>query len=306
MDLTQDHKSRKQSAYWANLVEGDTGGYKAEVMERLIAAFMPSQAEAILDIGCGSSEIALHYQKVLSAPRLVCMDYDPAVLAQSAAKYPGADIEWRTADIFEIDRWEDRFDLVFMLDMLHEVYSFYGRPNRNVAEPIDHVLGLAAAQDALRKVAQVVRPGGGVVITDNVICEEDVEVEVKLRRPDVIDAVRYFLAEYPSRRMAHVWTAPDVLRLSSADFCILLTQYNKIKQGDTARWNVEKLEIHQYMTLSQFKTCFADLGFSLHAEIGTPAAARDEWRADFAMLKGLADLPEKRITLLATRDGGVK
>ncbi|MBF0372119.1 MAG: methyltransferase domain-containing protein [Alphaproteobacteria bacterium] len=301
MDLTQAHKSRKQTAYWANLVGGETAVYKARVIDDLIATHRPGDVDSLLDIGCGTSEVALHYLDALNGRRLVGLDYDEAVVSAAARRYTDPRLEWRRADIFELDRCADRFQLVFLLDMLHEVYSFYGRPNRELAEPIDHALGLEAAREALTKVAQVVSPGGGVVITDNVLCPTDSPVSVRVKTPEARDAVRRFLAEYPARRMRHAWLDGDVLDLSAHDFCILLTQYNKIKRGDEARWNVEKLEIHQYMTVAEYRSHFAELGFTMHAVVGTPPETTEEWNGDFEAVSGLPALPEKRITLLAVR-----
>lgn len=305
MELSQDHKSRKKSAYWDNLVGGETGHYKALVIEKLIATHLPSKVDAILDVGCGTSEIFLHYGRALAAKKMVGMDYDAAVVAAAAEQFPmvgSTTVDWRVADIFEIGNWTDRFDLVFLLDMLHEVYSFYGRPNRDVGEPVNHELGLKKALDALTNVAGLVRPGGGIVITDNVIAEGTSLVHVRMRTPKVTAVVRRFLSEYPTRHIAGIWVSDEVLQLPIADFCILLTQYNKLKAADQGRWNVEKLEIHQYMTLSEYRAFFEELNFTLFSEVGTPASALTEWQDDFEVLKGLPALPDKRITLLAVKN----
>lgn len=301
MELTQTHKSRKRDAYWDNLVQGETAQYKVKALDALIAAHGPSKVDGLLDIGCGTSEIALHYLDALGGRRLVGLDYDAAVVEAAARRYGDPRLEWRQADIFELGRSADRFDLVFMLDMLHEVYSFCGRPNGDVAEPIDHALGLDAARRALAQVATVVAPGGAVAITDNVLCPDDVRVTVRVLNAQARGAVGRFLDEYPARRMAHRWAGADTLEIGSHDLCILLTQYNKLKQADPARWNVEKLEIHQYMTVAEYRDCFGDLGFTLHATVGTPPDAGAEWTADFRMESGLPGLPDKRITLLAVK-----
>lgn len=303
MELTEAHKSRKQDAYWENLVQGETARYKARELDALIAAHCPPAVDGLLDIGCGTSDIALHYLDALRGRRLVGLDYDPAVVEAAAARHTDPRVEWRTADVFELASSADRFDLVFILDMLHEVYSFYGRPNRDVSEPVDHALGLDAARRALAQIAAVVAPGGAIAITDNVLCPDDVPVSVRVRNPAARQAVLDFLREYPARRIVHSWRDDDVLQLGSHDFCILLTQYNKLKRGDLARWNVEKLEIHQYMTLAEYQSCFAGLGLALNATVGTPADAVAEWQDDFMVEDGMPDLPHKRITLLAVRAG---
>lgn len=299
--LTDDHKSRKQDAYWADLVGGDTGQYKAAVLDRLLRDHFPGSAHALLDIGCGTNDIAFAHRARLGAPVMVCADYDPAIVARMKAEHAGSDIDWRVADIFDIDRWEDRFDIVFLLDMLHEVYSFRGREQAGVPGPIDHAKGMAALDEAMTRIARIVAPGGAIAITDNVLCPKTGPVDVKLRNPAVRAAVTRFLAEYPSRRMVVAWPEPDVLRIAAHDLCILLTQYNKIKSGEEARWRVEQLEIHQYLDEAGYRALFDRLGFDVHCVIATPAPALAEWREDFTVLDGLPDLPPKRVTLLAVR-----
>lgn len=299
MDISQDHKSRKRDGYWTNLVDGETGLYKAEAIDALIGEHLP-RCDDILDIGCGTSVIGVHLRDRLAARRLVFMDYDEAILDAMRAQLGDDKIEWKLGDIFTIGAWGDRFDLVLLLDMIHEVYSFYGRPVREVVSEIDHAKGQAVVRDALEQVAMLVRPGGGIVISDNVLAPAKAALTVRIRTEAAYAAVTRFLAEYPSRRIAVDWTDDRTMRIDSHDFCILLTQYNKIKSGQDDRWNVEKFEIHQYMTQAEFAAMFEDLGFTLHALVGTPEGAAAEWDEDFAVEGGA--LPDKRITLIAVKD----
>ena len=301
MDIAQDHKERKRSGYWANLVEGETGLYKAEAIDELVSGVFPAHCGSILDIGCGTSGIALALRRRLGAGRVVFMDYDAAVIERLRGESTDPTIEWVVNDIFAVGEWSERFDLILLLDMIHEVYSFYGRPVRDMTIPIDHVRGQGAVRTALAQVATLVNPGGGVIITDNVLCRQAVPLVVRLRTPAVVRAVRRFLDEYPSRRMAIEWHDEATIGIGSHDFCILLTQYNKIKSGQEDRWNVEKFEIHQYMTEDELRSMFEALGFDLHCIIGTPPGARAEWEEDFAVLDGLSAIPEKRVTLLAVK-----
>lgn len=302
--LTDDHKSRKQDAYWDDLVGGDTSQYKEAVLDHLIGAHLPDHVEAVLDIGCGTSDIAFKHRDRLGASTLVCSDYDAAIVERMKVEHAGRNVDWRVGDIFEIDRWEDRFDLVFLLDMIHEIYSFYGRESRDVPGEINHERGSEAVRAALTSVSRIVRPGGGIAITDNVLTAETGPVTVRLRTPEARAAVDRFLAEYPSRRMVVERPEPDLLVIKAHDFCILLTQYNKIKSGQEHRWRVEQLEIHQYLDEDGYRHLFDSLGFDLHCVIGTPKPALEEWQEDFEVLAGLPDLPPKRVTLLAVKRPG--
>jgi SAM-dependent methyltransferase len=296
---TNEHKTRKRDAYWEDLVGGGTAAYKLAQLESLLDEHPVPRGGVVLDVGCGTSDASDFVRGLVEASSAVRCDYDAAIVQRESDVCTDPSVEFRVADIFELAGWTDEFSLVLFLDMLHEVYSFVGR-GADVNAEIDHDRGLRAVREAVASVGRLVVPGGGIVITDNVVCEPEVDVLVEVSataRP----AVLRFLAEYPSRRMAVRWPGDSVLAIGSRDLCVLLTQYNKIKKGDEERWTVEQLEIHQYMTAQEYRSMFDDLGFDLHTRIGTPADALEEWERDFRVVSGLSALPPKRITLLAIR-----
>ncbi len=301
MNITADHKNTKNPDYWNDLIGGTTSQYKEAVMAELISRHLKRQVDCIADIGCGTCETILKYGKLLKAKKLICTDYDAKIIEAMKLKHQDKPIEWRTADLFELKSFNEQLDLVFFMDMLHEIYSFYGRPQKDLKFPVDHQAGQEFVKQAVKNIAQFVTPGGGIVITDNVLCEENVSVRVHLQRAEVIEAVRYFFENYSTKSMPHQLSKTGELTINSRDFCILLTQYNKIKRQDWKRWSTERYEIHQYMTLSEYTQMFRDLDFQVHAVIGTPQETRDEWEEDFKVSSGLSQIPEKRITLLAVK-----
>lgn len=300
IDIVAQHKQGKKLAYWDNLVGGNTSIYKTRWIVDLIDRFGPKTVSEMIDIGCGTCDLLFRLRDKLQARSLTLMDYDSAVIASLKSQYPDETVEWVVADIFEIGESRKKYDLIFLLDMIHEVYSFYGRPNREVSQPIDHALGVKAVEAILDNVTEICAEGGGIVITDNVLTDEEIDLVVDVRNDKALVAVRYFLDNYPTRRISVDWLSSNRMRINSRDFCVLLTQYNKIKAEDFDRWNVEKMETHQYYSLAEYRAAFARRGFVIHAEIGTPNDAEQEWNEDFAMVSGLATLPPKRITLLAT------
>lgn len=299
----QEHKSLKQPDYWSDLTSGTTSQYKERVIERLLADHFPKSCGGIVDVGAGTCDALLRYKEKLSATQVAIIEYDEKILNQMRHHYPQKFIRWIHADILQIASMglTPEFDLVFLMDMLHEVYSFYGRPDRDLGTQVEHTLGLAYVRQALENVLSIMKTGCGMVISDNILCTENHEVRIRMRRPVVVDAVRYFFTHYATRRIVHAFPEQDVMTLNARDFCILLTQYNKIKQNNWTRWNVERHEIHQYMTLAEYQHTFDGLGFDLYPVIGTPDATVAEWNEDFEVLDGLERIPEKRITLLAMR-----
>lgn len=295
------HKSSKKNSYWENLVQGNTASYKEKMMDYLLNLHGPLTVKKILDIGCGTCELIFKYQDCYPASHATCIDYDSKVIEQLQRKYSRHNVHWMVQDVFQLNMIEQKFDLIFLLDMIHEVYSFYGRPTGDVNTPINHMKGVEVVKKLLMNVASVTQQGGGIIITDNILCEEDVTIKIKLKNSDTIKAIDYFLKNYRTKKLNAEFITNDIMTIGSHDFCVLLTQYNKIKQNNWDRWNVERLETHQYFTLTQFERFFINEGFALYPVIGTPQDAKQEWAEDFDILEGLTSMPEKRITLLAIK-----
>lgn len=301
-NISSDHKNSKNPDYWNDLISGTTSQYKEAVMAKLIAEHFKKQADVLVDIGCGTCETILKYGKQLKAQKLICIDYDAKIIEQMKTLHHDKPIEFRVADIFDLSSFKERIDLVFFMDMLHEIYSFYGRPDKNLQTPVDHSLGQKYVKQAVANIAEKIAPLGGIIITDNVLCEENVDVTVRLKRPEIVETIKYFFENYTTRKFNFRWESKDQIVMNSRDFCILLTQYNKIKNKNWVRWGTERYEIHQYMTLSEYHQMFQDLGFKLHAVVSTPLETAREWDEDFQMLAGFKKIPEKRITLLAVKE----
>jgi SAM-dependent methyltransferase len=300
-DISAQHKEVKKHTYWDNLVGGGTAAYKEKKIDELLQKHRPASIEHMIDIGCGTCELIFHYQKEFRVKSVTCMDYDKSVIDKLKSKYSSMSVQWRVADVFELGKEQKKYDLVFLLDMIHEVYSFYGRPNGQLSQPIDHALGLTAVCNLLDNITQATLPGGCIIITDNVLSEENKDVRIRLNNQGVIDAIHYFLREYPTRKITANFVKQDELIIKSQDLCVLLTQYNKIKNQNWDRWNVEKMETHQYFSLSEYQNEFSRRGFTVHALVETPPEADLEWREDFSVIEGLSQLPHKRITLLAKK-----
>lgn len=301
MDIHEKHKDSKNNDYWENLVEGNTGLYKTAVLEKLVNKYFSRECSRILDVGVGTSEEILKYKEMFNAQKIVCIDYDAKIIEMMKSKHDNPSIEWKVADVFNIDDSIGMFDFVLLFDMLHEIYSFYSRPNKDIKLPIDHEAGLEYVKTALRNITKLINPQGGLSITDNVVATENKPVKIKLANEQIISTVKYFFKNYPSKKIEHTFLAEDVVEINSRDFCVLLTQYNKIKKQNMTRWNVERLEKHQYMTVEEYEAFFNEIGFSLHYVAETPRDNLMEWSGDFTILDGLDNFPNKRITLLAIK-----
>lgn len=304
MDIAAIQKKLKAEEYWDELSSGPTSFYKKLVVEKLLREHFDSvPSSRVLDVGCGGSSVAFAFRELLQPREMVCIDYDAKLIEEAKAASSETLVRWREASVYDLADWEERFELVFLFDILHEVYSFDGRIDADLEQPISHEKGIASLRRALESVDSVLCNRGGMVVTDNVLCEEQIPVCARCQSPEVHEAVRKLLTEYPSRILKAELSSDGVLEIDSQDFCVLLTQYNKIKKGDWARWKIERLETHQYMTPSEYHSVFDTLGYSVFFELGSPEAAYNEWKEDFSLISGWKDFSPKRISLLAIKKG---
>jgi SAM-dependent methyltransferase len=300
MDIANQHQEQKQVSYWDNLVSGNTSQYKEAHMARLIDQHL-KKCESIIDIGCGTCETIFKYRDKFGAKKLACMDYDQAVIEKLKQKHQDSGVEWLVQDIFKLPEFQGGFDLILLMDMIHEVYSFFGRPNRDLNLEVDHQIGISIVLDALKNVAHICNQGGAIVITDNVLTDTNNLLKVRIKNPLVKDVLLELKAAYPTKRFTFQIKDDLTFEIREREFCILLTQYNKLKSSNRSRWNVERMEIHQYMSGAEFTKTFDGLGFDTFMEIGMPPDAQKEWNEDFEVIAGRTGIPDKRITLLARK-----
>lgn len=299
MDASQTHQSLKQKRYWETLTTRETHGYREVVLNRLLAEAFPTGCRTILEIGAGTDILIQRIGNTLGATELHCADYDASKVEEMQASHPS--IHWRQLDALTIDSFQPAPDLILLMDMAHEVYSFHGRPNKDPQAKVSHSLGIASIKTMIGNLSAILAPGGAIAITDNVLCEENGNVIVRCRNAAARTAIELFFKDYQTKEIDGRFLDAQCFTIKARDLCILLTQYNKIKTKDWERWAIERMEIHQYLSLEEFRSLFKEFGLFLTAEVGTPEGAWQEWNEDFEVLEGLDALPPKRISLLARK-----
>jgi len=295
----QEHMRRKRDAYWSDLVGGVTGRYKTEQVIRQLAGRRLPADSAVVDVGAGTSDLAKMVAEIGGASRIICVDYDETIVRNGASAESDPRVEWRAADARELGGWSDRVGAVTFFDILHELYSFVGRAGGEAA--VDHQLGRAAVEEALSAAASLLAPGGVLIITDDVLPEEETAVRVACRRPDIVAVVRRIEREYRSRTLEIRWLDEQVFEIPARTFITLLTHYNKPKAGNEARWAVEQMEVHEYMAVSEYDAFLRRINLTPSIAVGTPAEALAEWQEDFQLLAGLEAFPFKRVSVVASK-----
>jgi len=107
----------------------------------VVLASLSSGVSRVLDVGCGDGILAADLVDA-GVPRVVGLDVDRHVLDRARARHEGRSIEWVHGDVFDVAIEPESFDAVVSVAALHH---------------------MDAAQ-ALGRFAQLVRPGGTVVV----------------------------------------------------------------------------------------------------------------------------------------------
>lgn len=294
-----EHMRRKRDAYWSDLTAGETGRYKTDQVVRLLAARSLPVESSVIDIGAGTSDLSALVADIGGVRDIVCVDYDPALVAERAAHEENPLVNWRVADARDLTHLDTTPGAVTFFDVLHEVYSFVGRDEETGR--VVHEVGIEAVREALRSAAEVLAPGGVVIVTDDVLPDQEITTVVRARNDLAAETVRLLERDYPSCDLEIVWRDDAVFEIPSRRLITLLTQYNKPKRGDMDRWRVEQMEVHEYMSANEIRTFFEGLGMRVDLETGTPEQARLEWESDFEVIEGLSALPDKRVAVVAQK-----
>ena len=104
-------------------------------------ACVPASATSVLDVGCGDGFLAARLAR--RVPLVVAIDADAPVLDRAQARFPAARVTWCHGDVLTHPLGRESFDAVVSNAMLHH---------------------LPDAGTALRRLSQLVRPGGTLAI----------------------------------------------------------------------------------------------------------------------------------------------
>ncbi|AFC32936.1 type 12 methyltransferase [Paenibacillus mucilaginosus 3016] len=115
--------------------------YVSRLGQSLIGMLQPAAGERILDIGCGTGDLAWEIAK--SGAHVTGIDSSEAMIAQAAAKYPALQFRCDDAQTFRLQAGEAPYDALFSNAALHWI--------RRPAE-------------AAEAMALALRPGGRLVV----------------------------------------------------------------------------------------------------------------------------------------------
>ena len=108
---------------------------------RLVLDALPPGASRVLDVGCGDGILSAELAEA-GVPQVVALDADGPVLDRARRRHEGRGIEWLQGDVHTAAFEHESFDAVVSVAALHHM----------------------DAARSLARFAQLVRPGGTVVV----------------------------------------------------------------------------------------------------------------------------------------------
>jgi len=99
---------------------GDYPSFKWRTFAHAIPADLAGRS--VLDIGCNAGFYSIEMKR-RGAARVLGIDSDPAYLAQArfAADVTGAEVEFRELDVYQIDKLQEKFDMVLFMGVLYHL-----------------------------------------------------------------------------------------------------------------------------------------------------------------------------------------
>ena len=107
----------------------------------LLVEAIPQGARCVLDVGCGDGLLSAELSRT-GIPHVIGLDLDGQVLERARIRHAGVAIEWQKGDLFDVPFEAGSFDAVVSVATLHHM----------------------AAEEALGRFANLVKPGGVVAV----------------------------------------------------------------------------------------------------------------------------------------------
>jgi len=192
----------------------------------------------ICDLGCGNGMPLRYMAERQSEKIFVGMDHSVDILNKNNAAQLD-NVLLVKGQMIESGFPDRHFDAVVFNKSLHEVYSLFGER------------GLEAA---INTAASYLRPGGYLMIYENVIEDRD-EVTIEFMHEEAYQLFLRFIEDYSIREIVYrPWREAEV-KLRKDDAMEFLTKYRE------PNWECEMNEAHFIFTLSEWHRLIEAAGF---------------------------------------------
>lgn len=254
--------------YWqtrkSNLYKPD-GKSHAVLASRMLLDTFPQDAWSklrILELGCGEGHILgrlyQEYDYRLLRKNLVGVDKDQRALDSAEKTYPDFKFHQRNLLSSGWERGLGQFDLIIIVNVLHEIYSSAYVPE---LQGINTKPGKNRVKDALSSAMSLLSGNGYLLIFDGLEYNNpDQKISFILRNKEAEALFHRFVSEYRAFRIKYEEKQFDkinVVTMSRHHFSKFIT---KIRWMSSELWDIEKWESYQYFNQEEFTSTLKNLG----------------------------------------------
>ncbi len=257
----------------------------------------------LLELGCGEGQIIgtllNAHSQVCSSGDSVGVDYNARSLVRCQQDFPG--FRRIEGDFTDPDLLAQlgRFDVVLLVNALHEVYSDTFSPE---LDEIDIPLAKQRVKQALAAATGCLGPAGWLVLFDGLEPPGDPFQVVRIRFQDsqAFQEFKTFVQEYqPFHINYHQASNPLQVELSRRDFTRYITKSIFLAKP---LWKTERLQSYQYFTEAEFRSTCAALGLKI-SELRLLTVNEDKWRRKVEIITDGEIFPDEHVLILAQQDG---
>ena len=264
---------------------------------------------AVFSIGCGQDiELRVLKERFPDNPNITYMatDVNPDIIDE--AKQAASGVHYSRRDIVggNLSDLAGRFDVVFVVNVGHEIFSVYGREDQDTSKPVDVELGKKYVRKTMENVKPLLKPHGrllwydGTEVADD---ERDEMISIRFKNKDTRKKFYRFAKEFLPKKIRFKKILFGLFRnrvkLSKQDFLRFVCEYLYV---DDPRWDVEREESWQYYSIKEAVKVLSELGFTVRVYNFTPSRQTKRWNQDIAILTRDVDFPKIVLFLDARLD----
>lgn len=226
----------------------------------------PKEIPAIADFGCSEGLMLGRIKEIFDETHPTYpidyygFDYNKSLIENASKANSG--IKFRQADLTKsnsLKKYSNRFDVVIVVNTLHEIFSFY-----SFNGTFDEKKGKRYLLKSLKTIIETLKPGGKLIIFDGVehSARLNKQITIKLQSKEAILALKKFQKNYKPIKVKLDWISKNTAKIDIKTFTRFITKTIFL---NTPVWKMEQEEMYQYFTTQEYEDTLNKLGLTIEA-----------------------------------------
>lgn len=273
-------------------------------IDRLLEIKKGKSKVRILDLGCGAGNLLQLIDKISKNSgfrdrlELIGVDYDEELISE-AKDNNNSNIKYLVRDLRHdtFGSLKGKFDLIFCINTLHEIYTSLVRKNpskirvKSSKEKLESLIHLYS-ELLSKKGSLMIYDGIGV---DN--AKRDKKIRFIIKDKSLFNYFDKFIDEYRAKKLKYKKISSKIFEMKYEDFTSFISTF---KYLNSKLWPIESREIYQYFSLEEFKCVFKKSSLSLEA-VSVMNNDIGAWSQAVEIVSKDLDLPYKSVLLVGSK-----